>query len=707
MNLLGTLQAVIKASGLAYNPNQLYASFKNANLDGEETVDALSKHINLISTTIPELDVLAGGVLLHTSISFSECVARYYCNNTNLSVTFIDLARKYAAVLEKFIRLDRNYKYGYAAAKHFQTLYMLEGENPQYLFMRVSIATHVTNRDIDSIAEMYEALSSGKISMATPILSKSGFVRNQTASCFVGEVDGLFSNIGNFMSITNNHGGIGMSLSRVPRELTRSTLEIINGMSKHQVGSRKNAITIFCDISHPSIETIIDGRRPNVQGNLQINSLFYAVWVSDLFMRRVEANLDWTLFTDVAVTSKLLDVYGETYNKMYCECEQNPHIQKRTVKALALWDRIVRAQAESGTPFVMFKDSINAKNAQSNLGVITGSNLCTEIMQVFSLESMAICNLGSLVLPSFVVDLAEGGSVIDYKGIEYHSGLLTRYLNYILDASYVIVKSNNFSTRPIGIGVVGLASMFQKLMIPYTSPNAQEINRDVFESIYYGALTESCLSSQSQGTSYFRHSPASNGILQFDMWDAASTTKLNWEPLKKNIQRYGLRNSVLCAVMPTATTSLIQECSESVDPITKNVYTRNTSSGSFMVVNKVLVEKLKVSNLWDENFLTRLISHGGSIQAMDLPQVYKDVFKGVWEMSGLELQTVLAMSADRGPFIDQSQSTSLYVDSIEDITPMIFYAWRRGLKGIYYIRLKPLVRLANQETSIGCTNCTV
>jgi ribonucleoside-diphosphate reductase alpha subunit len=464
---------------------------------------------------------------------------------------------------------------------------------------------------------------------------------------------------------------------------------IHNGLVHNGGGKRNGSFAIYLEPWHADIEAFLQMRKNHGDEELKARDLFYGLWIPDLFMERVKADGNWTLMCPDECQG-LSDVYGDAFKTLY-EHYENEGKGRVTMKARKLWFQILDAQMETGTPYLCYKDAANQKSNQKNIGIIKSSNLCTEIMEVSTKEESAVCNLASIALPSCVETDTNGRAFYNFEQLHHISRIVTRNLNKVIDINYYPTektKNSNRKHRPIGIGVQGLADTFFMLGYSFDSNEARQLNKDIFETIYHAALEESCFMAQEDGHYFtFRGSPASQGILQFDMWNVEPSDRYDWYTLKQNIQTHGLRNSLLLAPMPTASTSQILGYNECIEPITSNIYSRRTLAGEFILVNKYLLKELIELNIWNERVKNNIIANNGSIQQVDtIPQEIRNKYRTVWEMP---MRSLIDMAADRGAFICQSQSLNLWLEdpTYNTLTSMHFYAWSKGLKtGIYYLR---------------------
>jgi len=616
-------------------------------------------------------------------------------------------------LLNSTIIYDRDYNFDFFGFRTLERSYLLRlngkvVERPQHLFMRVAIGIH--GNDIAAAIETYELMSDKWFIHATPTLFNAGTRKPQCSSCFLlamqdDSIEGIYDTLSQCAKISQSAGGIGLSAHNVRAKgsYIRGTgghsnglvpmLRVYNNTARYvdQGGNkRKGAFAIYLEPWHADVFEFLELKKNHGKDEMRARDLFYALWIPDLFMKRVKENGEWSLFCPNEAPG-LYDVHSEEFDALYLKYEQEGRARK-TIKAQDLWFAILDSQIETGTPYLLYKDPANKKSNQQNLGTIRSSNLCTEIIQYTSKDEIAVCNLGSLSLPKFV---SEDGTFNHQKLFEI-TQVLTRNLNKIIDVNYYPVeeaKASNFRHRPIGIGVQGLADVFIKMRLPFDSPEARQVNKEIFETIYFGALTSSKDLAQRLGTyETYEGSPASKGILQYDMWKVTPTDRWDWKALKAEIKTHGLRNSLLVAPMPTASTSQILGNNECFEPYTSNIYTRRVLSGEFIVINQHLLKDLISRNLWTENVRNALIANNGSIQYIEgMPQDLKDLYKTSWE---LKQKVIIDMSADRGAFICQSQSLNVFVEmpNYKKLSSMHFYAWQKGLKtGMYYLRSRAAV----------------
>ncbi|MEO9660723.1 MAG: ribonucleoside-diphosphate reductase subunit alpha [Maribacter dokdonensis] len=617
--------------------------------------------------------------------------------------------------LDSTIIYNRDFSYDYFGFKTLERSYLLKingkiAERPQHMLMRVSVGIHLN--DLDAAIETYELMSKKFFTHATPTLFNSGTPKPQMSSCFLlamkdDSIDGIYDTLKQTAKISQSAGGIGLSIHNI--RATGSYIAGTNGTSNGIVpmlqvfndtaryvdqggGKRKGSFAIYLEPWHADIFEFLDLKKNHGKEEMRARDLFYAMWISDLFMRRVEANEDWTLMCPNECPD-LFNRHSDEFEKLYLQYEAEGKGRK-TVKARELWEKILESQIETGTPYMLYKDAANRKSNQKNLGTIRSSNLCTEIMEYTSPDEVAVCNLASIALPMFV----KNGE-FDHKELFKVTKRVTKNLNKVIDRNYYPVKeaeNSNMRHRPIGLGVQGLADTFIMLRMPFTSDDAKKLNQEIFETLYFGAVTASMEMAKEEGPySTFEGSPMSKGEFQYNMWgvkDDELSGRWDWAKLRKEVQSNGVRNSLLVAPMPTASTSQILGNNECFEPYTSNIYTRRVLSGEFIVVNKHLLEDLVGLGMWNESMKQELMRANGSIQHIEtIPQDIRDLYKTVWELS---MKDIIDMSRQRGYFIDQSQSLNLFMENANysKLTSMHFYAWKSGLKtGMYYLRTKAAV----------------
>jgi ribonucleoside-diphosphate reductase alpha subunit len=687
-------------------------------------IDELSAQICIsMMTENLEYGDLASRIIIsnnhkNTSSIFSEKMQQLYDNRVNgehsplLSEDFNQFVQDNSAVINNAIDYQRDYLFDYFGFKTLEKSYLMKIkgqviERIQDLFMRVSCALHTDN--LASALQSYNLISKKYFIHATPTLYHAGIPRAQLLSCFLlgieDSVSGIFKNLADVGQISKWAGGIGIHMSniRCKNSLIRGTngrangiipmLKLYNDTSKfiNQSGKRPGSIAIYMEPHHPEIIEFLQLRKNHGVEDERARDLFLAVWLSDLFMRRVDSDEMWSLF-DPDECPGLNDVYGEEYERLYHQYEREGRAKKQ-IKTRIVWKAIMDSQIETGTPYVLFKDNINRKNNQSNVGIIRSSNLCAEIVEYSDASEYACCVLASIALPAFVRD----NHSIDYDKLEEVVSTIVRNLNKVIDLNYYPVpetERSNKRHRPLGIGVQGLADLFIKMGVAFDSEEARVINRDLFESIYYYAVKESVALAKTSGSySTFAGSPISCGQFQFDLWGVQPSSRHDWSNLRREIQETGIRNSLLVALMPTASTSQILGNNECIEPYTSNIYSRRTIAGDFIIVNKYLVKDLQRRGLWSLEMKNRIIANNGSIANIEeIPQSLKDLYKTVWEM---KQKSIIQLSIDRGPFVCQTQSLNLFFEEPDynKLTGALFYGWRNGLKtGSYYIRSRPRVQ---------------
>ncbi|APQ17513.1 ribonucleoside-diphosphate reductase subunit alpha [Maribacter hydrothermalis] len=617
--------------------------------------------------------------------------------------------------LDSTIIYNRDFGYDYFGFKTLERSYLLKlngkiAERPQHMLMRVSVGIHLD--DLDAAIETYELMSKKYFTHATPTLFNSGTPKPQMSSCFLlamkdDSIEGIYDTLKQTAKISQSAGGIGLSIHNI--RATGSYIAGTNGTSNGIVpmlqvfndtaryvdqggGKRKGSFAIYMEPWHADIFEFLDLKKNHGKEEMRARDLFYAMWISDLFMRRVEANEDWTLMCPNECPN-LYNKHSEEFEKLYLTYEKEGKGRKK-VKARDLWEKILESQIETGTPYMLYKDAANRKSNQKNLGTIRSSNLCTEIMEYTSPDEVAVCNLASIALPMFIKN-----NEFDHKELFRVTKRVTRNLNKVIDRNYYPVKeaeNSNMRHRPIGLGVQGLADAFIMLRMPFTSDEAKKLNQEIFETLYFAAVTASMEMAKEEGAySTFEGSPMSQGEFQHNMWgikDNELSGRWDWDKLRKEVQTNGVLNSLLVAPMPTASTSQILGNNECFEPYTSNIYTRRVLSGEFIVVNKHLLEDLVGLGMWNENMKQELMRANGSIQHIEtIPQDIRDLYKTVWELS---MKDIIDMSRHRGYFIDQSQSLNLFMENANysKLTSMHFYAWKSGLKtGMYYLRTKAAV----------------
>ncbi len=677
-----------------------------------------------LTTKHPDYATLAARIAvsnLHktTSKSFSSTMKRLYTyvnpktgeNASLLSKEVYGVINKHAALLDSSIIYDRDFGYDYFGFKTLEKSYLLriDGkviERPQHMLMRVAVGIHM--EDIDSVLETYTLLSEKWFTHATPTLFNAGTPKPQLSSCFLltmkdDSIDGIYDTLKQCAKISQSAGGIGLSIHNIRG--TGSYIKGTNGVSNGIIpmlrnfdmtaryvdqggGKRKGSFAIYIEPWHSDIFEFLQLKKNHGKEELRARDLFYAMWIPDLFMKRVESNEEWSLFSPDEAKD-LHETYGEEFEKLYEKYEKEGKA-KKTVKAQDLWFEILEAQIETGNPYILYKDAANKKSNQKNLGTIKSSNLCTEIIEYTSPDEVAVCNLASIALNKFVKD----DLTYDHQKLYEITKVITKNLNKVIDVNYYPVeeaRNSNLRHRPIGIGVQGLADTFILMRHAFDSTEAKKLNEEIFETIYFAAMESSMEIAKKEGPyKTYEGSPVSKGIFQFDMWGVVpSSERWDWTNLKREVKKHGVRNSLLLAPMPTASTSQILGNNECFEPYTSNIYTRRVLSGEFIVVNKHLLNDLVKLNLWNDNMKDRLMEANGSVQEIaEIPEDIKLLYRTVWEISQ---KSIIDMAADRGAYICQSQSMNIHMQNANfgKLTSMHFHAWKKGLKtGLYYLRTK-------------------
>jgi ribonucleoside-diphosphate reductase alpha chain len=699
--------------------------------DGVTTseLDNLAAEIAATMTTAhPDYAKLAARISVsnlhkNTKKSFSETMADLYTYvnpRTNkkaplLSDETYKIIAKNAEFLDSTIIYNRDFHYDYFGFKTLERSYLLKlngkvAERPQHMLMRVSIGIHM--EDLDSAIETYNLMSKKYFTHATPTLFNSGTPKPQMSSCFLlttkdDSIDGIYDTLKQTAKISQSAGGIGLSIHNI--RATGSYIAGTNGTSNGIVpmlrvfndtaryvdqggGKRKGSFALYLETWHADIFDFLELKKNHGKEEMRARDLFYAMWISDLFMKRVEEDDKWTLMCPNECPG-LQDCHGDEFDKLYLKYESK-NKGRKTIRARDLWEKILESQIETGTPYMLYKDAANRKSNQKNLGTIRSSNLCTEIIEYTSTDEVAVCNLASIALPMFIEENA-----FDHKELFRVTKQVTKNLNRVIDRNYYPIpeaQNSNFRHRPVGLGVQGLADAFISLRMPFTSDEAKKLNQEIFETIYFAALTASMEEAQKDGVyKTYKGSPISKGEFQHNLWgveDSELSGRWDWGNLRKEIKKHGVRNSLLVAPMPTASTSQILGNNECFEPYTSNIYTRRVLSGEFIVVNKHLLEDLVKLGLWTEDLKQELMKANGSVQNIDIiPEDIKELYKTVWELS---MKDIIDMSRQRGYFIDQSQSLNLFMEgaTTAKLTSMHFYAWKSGLKtGMYYLRTKSAV----------------
>jgi ribonucleoside-diphosphate reductase alpha chain len=710
--------------------DQLYDTIETSKID-----ELAAEQCAALSTQHPDFATLASRIIIsnhqkNTSSLFSEVMSKLYhftdihgINKPLISEDVWFFIKDNTNTLDNMIIHNRDYLIDYFGFKTLERAYLFKLNNViveriQYMWMRVAVGIHYSNANgneevMDLIKESYDLMSQKYFTHATPTLFNAGTTRPQLSSCYLiamedDSLDGIYNTLKDCAMISKWAGGIGLHIHNVRAKGSHihgtngssngivPMLRVFNNTARYvdQGGGKRNgSFAIYLEPWHPDIEDFLEMKKNHGDEELKGRDLFYALWVCDLFMERVKNNAKWALFCPYECPG-LSDIYGEEFNELYEKYEKDNKARK-IINARDLWFKILDSQMETGTPYLLYKDAANQKSNQKNLGTIKSSNLCTEIIQYSDANETSVCNLASIALPSFVNhDTKE----FDYEKLHSVTKVVTNNLNKVIDINYYPTektRTSNLRHRPIGIGVQGLADTFILMDIAFHSEEAKEINKLIFETIYHGALEKSNeLAIQEGSYSSFHESPASKGILQFDMWNISKVNdnndnKYDWSVLKESIIRGGLRNSLLVAPMPTASTSQILGYNECFEPFTSNIYSRRTLAGEFVVINKYLMKELIDLNLWNEDIKNNIVANKGSVQQLtQLSEHLRNKYKIVWE---IPMKHVIDMSADRGAYICQSQSLNLWVEdpNYNILTSMHFYSWKKGLKtGIYYLRRK-------------------
>ena len=686
-----------------------------------------------MTTAHPDYAKLAARIAVsnlhkNTKKSFSETMddLYYYVNPRTdkkaplLADDVYKIIKDNAEKLDSTIIYNRDFNYDYFGFKTLERSYLLKlngqiAERPQHMLMRVSIGIH--KNDIDEAIATYELMSKKYFTHATPTLFNAGTPKPQMSSCFLlqmqdDSIGGIYDTLKQTAKISQSAGGIGLSIHNV--RATGSYIRGTNGTSNGIVpmlkvfndtaryvdqggGKRKGSFAMYLEPWHADIFDFLDLKKNHGKEEMRARDLFYAMWISDLFMKRVEEDANWTLMCPHECPH-LYDTYGEEFERLYTSYEDAGKGRK-TIRARELWEKILESQIETGTPYMLYKDAANRKSNQKNLGTIRSSNLCTEIMEYTAKDEVAVCNLASIALPMFVTEKEDGVKFFNHKKLFDITKKVIRNLDTVIDMNFYPVKeaeNSNLRHRPVGLGIQGLADAFIQLRLPFTSDEAKKLNQEIFETMYFAAVTSSMEIAKVKGPySTFKGSPMSEGEFQFNMWgvkDEELSGNWDWAKLRKQVKKHGVRNSLLMAPMPTASTSQILGNNEAFEPYTSNIYTRRVLSGEFIVVNKHLLEDLVELGLWDNDMKENIMRANGSIQHIEtIPADLRELYKTVWEMS---MKDIIDMARHRGYFIDQSQSLNLFMKDPDfgKLTSMHFYGWKSGLKtGMYYLRTKSAV----------------
>lgn len=712
-----------------------------------QEIDHLSSETAIsLSVYEPEYDRLAARIFMNnlhksTPKTFHESFS--ILNETGLIHSQVwSFYLEHQDVINQTIQHDRDYQYNYFACKTLEKGYLLKNkkgiivERPQYMIMRVSLGIHYMNCIQDAL-QTYEGMSRLCFTHASPTLFNGGTTFSQLSSCFLlgmdDSLDSIYQTLHHCAMISKHGGGIGINVSNIRSKGSRihSTngssdgiipmIRVFNETARYvnQSGKRKGSIAMYLEPWHPEILDFLSLRLNNGTEETRARDIFTALWIPDLFMKRVKSNQHWTLFDPHVIKTHFgkgfQDVYGAEFESMYLEAEEKK--LGKQIKARDVWIQAMESQMETGTPYLLYKDAVNSKNNQSNIGVIRGSNLCAEILEYTDGEHISVCNLASVALNMFV----KNGS-FDYEQLGATIRIMVRNLNQIIDTNYYPVEKarrTNLDHRPIGMGVQGLHDTFCLLGLDWDTEGARDVNRRIFETMYYYATDESARLGKEYGSySFFNGSPISKGQLQPDLWGVTPLTDYDWDGLRQRVKE-GMRNSLLISLMPTASTSQILGNTEAFEPITSNLYTRKVLAGDFPVVNQHLYQELTKRGLWNKTLVNDIIRNNGSVQNLDLPVDIKRRFRTVWEIS---MKTVITLAADRAPFIDQTQSMNLFIASptLSNLSSMHLFAWEKGLKtGCYYLRTKPKTEAVKftlmedsamirfqEKTEEVCTSCS-
>jgi ribonucleoside-diphosphate reductase alpha subunit len=708
---------------------QVFSSMYD-NITAQE-IDTLSAEICVgMITSEPDYEILATRII-------ASNIQKVCPNNFHLAMRKLqrvgvvtDEVVEVAQQLKEHIKTDRDFEFGYFGLKTLEKSYLqrVDGkliETPQYMFMRVAIGIH--GKDIPAVLETYDKMSQGFFIHATPTLFNAGTPRPQMSSCFLiagkdDSIDGIYGTLTECAQISKWAGGIGMHIHNIRgnKSKIRGTngqsdgiipmLRVFNATARYvnQAGRRKGSIAVYIEPWHADIMDFLELRLNQGDEEARCRDLFSAMWIPDLFMKRVEEGGNWSLFCPDTAKG-LSDVYGKEFDELYTKYEEEG-LAHTTIPAADVWKAILRSQTETGTPYMLYKDACNSKSNQKNLGVIKSSNLCTEIIEYTNKDETAVCNLGSIALPKYV---NKETKTFDYEKLHEVTKIVTKNLNRVIDRNFYPVETarrSNMKHRPIGLGVQGLADVFILCGLPFDCEESRLMNAHIFETMYHASLEASSELAEVDGSyESFEGSPTSQGILQPDMWEGETkfSGRYDWDAMRERVKTKGLRNSLLMAPMPTASTAQILGNNECFEPYTTNIYLRRTIAGEFVVVNNHLVNDLKKRGLWSKEMKDLMVKAGGSIQnIVDIPDDIKSLYKTVWEISQ---KCIIDMAADRGHFIDQSQSMNLFMESptMSKLSSMHMYAWKSGLKtGMYYLRSKAKARPIQFSLEPECVACS-
>lgn len=730
-----TRRAEAMADGLKVEPISVAQKVVSGLYDGIKVTQIdvfLSETAASLAAEHPDYSKLAARVLVSSlqkeTSGFLHATERLSAIGL-LSAEYTAQVRKYGEILTDLIDYQRDYDFDYFGFKTLERSYLLKidgviVERPQDMYLRVAIA--VAGDDIGEIKQLYDMLSLGFYTHATPTLFNAGLKMQQLSSCFLlgmqeDSISGIYDTLKDCALISKSAGGIGLHIHNI--RASGAPILGTNGISNGIIpmlkvfnetaryvdqggGKRKGSFAIYLEPWHADIESFLDLRKNHGKEEFRARDLFLSLWVPDLFMERVEQDGEWTLFSEHNAKG-LSDVYGEEFVELYQQYEQQG-LGIKTIKARQLMTQIIESQAETGTPYMLYKDACNTKSNQQNIGTIKSSNLCAEIMEVSSGKETAACNLASIALPKFV-----RRGAFNFEELHRVTKIAIKNLDRVIEVNYHPtdkIEAANHAHRPVGLGIQGLADVFFMLNLPYTSDSAKALNRDIAETMYHAALQASSERAEQLGAySSFDGSPASQGVFQFDMWDTTPSERWDWKALKQQVVTHGLRNSLLIAQMPTASTAQILGNTEAFEAQTNNIYKRQTLSGEFILINRHLVSALEAKGLWTPEIRDSIIANNGSVQDLaSIPDEMKEVYRSVWEISQKD---IIEMSADRGPYVCQSQSLNLWLASptFAQINAMHFYAWKSGLKtGMYYLRTKPSTNAVKMTVNVedeDCLNC--
>ena len=708
---------------------QVFSSMYD-NITAQE-IDILSAEICIgMITSDPDYEILATRII-------ASNIQKVCPNNFHLAMRKLhkagiitDEVVEVAQKVKESIKTDRDFEFGYFGLKTLEKSYLqrVDGklvETPQYMFMRVSIGIH--GKDIKGVLETYDKMSQGFFIHATPTLFNAGTPRPQMSSCFLiankgDSIDGIYGTLTECAQISKWAGGIGMHIHDIRGNKSRirgtngqsdgiiPMLRVFNATARYvnQAGRRKGSIAVYIEPWHTDIMDFLELRLNQGDEEARCRDLFSGLWIPDLFMKRVEEGGNWSLFCPDKAKG-LSDVYGEEFEALYTKYEEEG-LANSTVPAAEVWKAILKSQTETGTPYMLYKDACNQKSNQKNLGTIKSSNLCTEIIEYTDKDETSVCNLASIALPKYVNREAK---TFDFDKLHEVTKIVTKNLNRVIDRNFYPVetaKKSNMRHRPIGLGVQGLADVFILCGLAFDCEESRLMNAQIFETMYHASLEASSELAEVDGSyETFEGSPASQGILQPSMWggEAKYPLRYDWTEMAERIKNKGLKNSLLMAPMPTASTAQILGNNECFEPYTTNIYLRRTLAGEFVVVNKHLVDDLKKAGLWSKEMKDLMVKAGGSIQnIVDIPDDIKKLYKTVWEISQ---KCIIDMAADRGRFIDQSQSMNLFMESptMSKLSSMHMYAWKSGLKtGMYYLRSKAKARPIQFSLEPDCVACS-